>query len=201
MLDALDREPWTFPQDSEWLAQVRAEARTNQEAVEAMMQEESTPIGYYRALRCIAEAMPHDMVFVAEGASTMDISRSVVNNYLPRTRLDAGSFGSMGLGHGFAIGAATQNPGKHILCLQGDGAFGFAGTECEVAVRYNLPITWVVFNNGGIGGHKAELFERFLHTGRTSMPDVDIDIASSRRDQVLAWVEQRWGLTGTGETY
>ena len=141
-------------------ANVKAEARTNQEAVEGMMQEESNPIGYYRALRSIAEAMPRDMIMVAEGASTMDISRSVLNNYLPRTRLDAGSFGSMGLGHGFAIGAATQFPGKHILCLQGDGAFGFAGTECEVAVRYNLPITWVVFNNGGIGGHRAELFER-----------------------------------------
>ncbi len=37
------------------------------------------------------------------------------------------------------------------------------------------------------------LVERFLHTGRESMPDVDIDIASSRRDQVLAWVEERWG--------
>ncbi|MEI7926892.1 MAG: thiamine pyrophosphate-dependent enzyme, partial [Chloroflexota bacterium] len=158
MLDVLDREPWTFPQDSEWLAQVKAESRTNQEAVEGMMQEESNPIGYYRALRSIAEAMPHDMVLVAEGASTMDISRSVINNFQPRTRLDAGSFGSMGLGHGFAIGAAVET-GKHILCLQGDGAFGFAGTECEVAVRYNLPITWVVFNNGGIGGHKAELFE------------------------------------------
>ncbi|GGL93644.1 error-prone DNA polymerase [Deinococcus aerolatus] len=43
------------------------------------------------------------------------------------------------------------------------------------------------------------LFERFLHTGRASMPDVDIDIASSRRDQVLSWVEARWGGEGTGE--
>ena len=43
------------------------------------------------------------------------------------------------------------------------------------------------------------LFERFLHTGRRTMPDVDIDIASSRRDQVLAWVEARWGGDGTGE--
>ena len=43
------------------------------------------------------------------------------------------------------------------------------------------------------------LFERFLHTGRSSMPDVDIDIASSRRDQVLAWVEERWGAGGVGE--
>ena len=160
LLDSLDAEPWEFPSDSEWVGAVRAEARTNLQAVEAMKQDESVPIGYYRALRSIEEAMPHDMILVAEGASTMDISRTVLNNYLPRTRLDAGSFGSMGLGHGFAIGAATQFPGKHILCLQGDGAFGFAGTECEVAVRYNLPITWVVFNNGGIGGHRAELFER-----------------------------------------
>jgi error-prone DNA polymerase len=37
------------------------------------------------------------------------------------------------------------------------------------------------------------LFERFLHTGRTSLPDVDIDIGSSRRDEVLAWVEGRFG--------
>lgn len=38
------------------------------------------------------------------------------------------------------------------------------------------------------------LFERFLHTGKTSMPDVDIDISSSRRDEVLDWVEERFGL-------
>ncbi len=36
------------------------------------------------------------------------------------------------------------------------------------------------------------LFERFLHTGKTAMPDIDIDIASSRRDEVLAWVEERF---------
>jgi len=39
------------------------------------------------------------------------------------------------------------------------------------------------------------LFERFLHTGKVSMPDVDIDISSARRDEVLAWVEERFGAT------
>jgi error-prone DNA polymerase len=39
------------------------------------------------------------------------------------------------------------------------------------------------------------LFERFLHTGKTTMPDIDIDISSSRRDEVLEWVEDRFGLT------
>jgi error-prone DNA polymerase len=37
------------------------------------------------------------------------------------------------------------------------------------------------------------LFERFLHGGRRSPPDIDIDISSSRRDEVLAWVEERFG--------
>ena len=37
------------------------------------------------------------------------------------------------------------------------------------------------------------LFERFLHTGRTAMPDIDIDISSSRRREVIAWVEESYG--------
>ncbi len=158
LIETVEQDEWRFPDDSEWVQTVRSEARQSVEMVEGMKQEETSPLGYYRALRAIDEALPPDIVFVSEGASTMDISRTVVNQYLPRTRLDAGSFGSMGLGHGFAIGAAVQT-GNRVVCLQGDAAFGFAGTECEVAVRFNLPITWIVFNNGGIGGHKAELFE------------------------------------------
>ncbi|HIA75404.1 MAG TPA: oxalyl-CoA decarboxylase [Dehalococcoidia bacterium] len=157
MIDVLDRDQWQFPQDSEWLNEVGAKVRENSEIVEEMMQEETSPLGYYRALRSINESLPDDIVFVSEGASTMDISRTVVNQMQPRTRLDASSYGSMGLGHGFAIAAAVQT-GKRVICLQGDAAFGFAGTECEVAVRHNLPITWVVFNNGGVGGHDPESY-------------------------------------------
>jgi error-prone DNA polymerase len=36
------------------------------------------------------------------------------------------------------------------------------------------------------------LFERFLHTGKRSTPDIDIDISSSRRPEVFAWVEERF---------
>ena len=156
LLDVLDADPWEFPQDSEWLQSVKAEARANAEAIQAMYEDHSSPLQYYPALKSIDTALPNDAIIVAEGASTMDISRTVLNNYEARTRLDAGSFGSMGLGHGFAVAAAVEHPDRKVLCLQGDAAFGFAGTECEVAVRYKLPITWVVFNNGGIGGHTQE---------------------------------------------
>lgn len=37
------------------------------------------------------------------------------------------------------------------------------------------------------------LFERFMHTGMRAMPDIDVDIASDRRQEVLDWVEERFG--------
>ena len=52
-----------------------------------------------------------------------------------------------------------MHPDKKVVCVQGDSAFGFAGMECEVAVRHKLPITWVILNNNGIGGARPELFE------------------------------------------
>lgn len=57
--------------------------------------------------------------------------------------------GVMGCGTGYAIGAALST-GKKVLYIGGDSAFGFDGMEVEVACRYQLPITFVVLNNGGI---------------------------------------------------
>ncbi|MEK7159455.1 MAG: DNA polymerase III subunit alpha [Patescibacteria group bacterium] len=37
------------------------------------------------------------------------------------------------------------------------------------------------------------LFERFLNPDRISMPDIDIDFADERRDQVISYVEQKYG--------
>ena len=63
-------------------------------------------------------------------------------NSFPKHRLDAGSFGTMGVGLGFAIAAALyakENcPEKRIICVEGDSAFGFSGMEMETIVRYKI---------------------------------------------------------------
>jgi 2-hydroxyacyl-CoA lyase 1 len=177
LLDSLDQDPWKFPDDSEWTQSVKAEAARNGESVQAMMDDDSTPMGYYRGLKEIRDAIPEDTIIVAEGASTMDISRTVLDNFLPRHRLDAGSFGSMGLGHGFAIAAQVVHPDKKVLALQGDAAFGFAGMEVEVAVRHKLPITWVVFVNNGIGGNDVDM--------DTAMQSPGAFVPNARYDKVI----------------
>jgi thiamine pyrophosphate-dependent acetolactate synthase large subunit-like protein len=67
-------------------------------------------------------------------------------------RLDAGSYGTMGIGMGFTIAAAVAHPDRPIVSVSGDSAIGFSGMEIETACRYNLPVKIVVLNNGGIGG-------------------------------------------------
>ena len=87
----------------------------------------------------------------------MDIGRTQMPNRAPRERLDAGTYGTMGIGLGFAIAAAVVHPDRPVVAVQGDSAFGFSGMEIETALRYRLPIKIVVLNNGGIGGGIGEL--------------------------------------------
>lgn len=56
-------------------------------------------------------------------------------------RLDAGTFGTMGVGLGFAIAAAaveksSSGKGQRIVCVEGDSAFGFSGMEVETMCRW-----------------------------------------------------------------
>lgn len=69
--------------------------------------------------------------------------------YKPRRRLDCGTWGVMGIGMGYAIGASVTS-GSPVVAIEGDSAFGFSGMEIETICRYNLPVTIVIFNNGGI---------------------------------------------------
>ena len=49
------------------------------------------------------------------------------------------------------IAAALVEPGKRVIAVEGDSAFGFSGMEVDTACRYDLPIIFIIFNNGGIG--------------------------------------------------
>jgi 2-hydroxyacyl-CoA lyase 1 len=102
-----------------------------------------------------------DIVYVSEGANTMDISRSIIELQHPRQRLDAGTYATMGVGLGYMIAAhaaynlpsfpASKPPKpKKIVALEGDSAFGFSGMEVETLARHRIPALIFVVNNSGI---------------------------------------------------
>ncbi len=153
---ALENRQWFYPADTPWRSALREKAEANAEQIRPMLEDDSTPTNYYRALRDIRAWAGESAVIIGEGANTMDIGRTQLPNAQPRLRLDAGSYGTMGIGMGFAIAAAAVHRDRPIISVSGDSALGFSGMEIETACRYGLPIKIVVLNNGGIGRGVAE---------------------------------------------
>ena len=85
-----------FPKWSEWKNQLAKEVSKNNAAVAKLMANEDVPMSYYRVFKSIRAGIPKDAVIVSEGANTMDIGRTILTNILPRHRLDAGTYGTMG---------------------------------------------------------------------------------------------------------
>lgn len=60
-------------------------------------------------------------------------------------------FGAMGWAIGAAVGAAIADRGRPVVCITGDGSFLMTGQELTVAVQENLPVLYVVLNDGALG--------------------------------------------------
>jgi 2-hydroxyacyl-CoA lyase 1 len=154
---ALEGIEWFYPPDTDWHKAIAEKSAANAKQIQPMIDDESAPTNYYRAFRDISPWIPKNAIIIGEGANTMDIGRTQMPNNSPRTRLDAGSFGTMGVGMGFVLAAAAVHPDRPIVSVSGDSAIGFSGMEMETVCRHKMPVKIVVLNNGGIGSGAAAL--------------------------------------------
>ena len=141
---------WPKP-PAEWLNAIAERKTKNVAKLGESLAQNPTPMNFHSALnvvRDIIKANP-DAMLVNEGANALDFTRSIVDMYKPRKRLDVGTWGVMGVGMGFSIAAAVVS-GEQVIAIEGDSAFGFSGMECETICRYNLPVCVVIMNNNGV---------------------------------------------------
>jgi 2-hydroxyacyl-CoA lyase 1 len=148
---ALASRQWFHPQDTPWRRALAEKQAANAAQIKPQINDDAKPANYYRALRDVAAWMPKNAVLSAEGAGTMDIGLTQLNVSDARSCLNAGTYGTMGVGLGHAVAACVVHPDRPVIHLSGDSAIGFSGMEMETLVRYNLPAKIVVLNNGGIG--------------------------------------------------
>jgi oxalyl-CoA decarboxylase len=141
---------WPKP-PAEWLDAIAERKTKNVAKMGEALAKNPSPMSFHSALnvvRDIVKANP-DAILVNEGANALDFTRSIVDMYKPRKRLDVGTWGVMGIGMGFSIAAAVVS-GEQVIAVEGDSAFGFSGMECETICRYDLPVCVVILNNNGV---------------------------------------------------
>jgi oxalyl-CoA decarboxylase len=149
LLDGMG-DNWAKP-PAEWTGAIADRREKNLAKMSATLALDPSPMNFHSALNVVRDIVKNnqDAIVVNEGANTLDFARSIVDMYKPRKRLDVGTWGIMGIGMGFSVGAAVVT-GQQVIAIEGDSAFGFSGMEVETICRYNLPVCIVVFNNNGI---------------------------------------------------
>ena len=141
---------WSKP-PADWTGAIAERKNRNVAKMAETLAKDPTPMNFHSALnvvRDIIKANP-EAVLVNEGANTLDFTRSIVDMYQPRKRIDVGTWGIMGIGMGYSVAAAVVTQ-QQVIAIEGDSAFGFSGMEVETVCRYDLPVCIVVMNNNGV---------------------------------------------------
>ena len=109
---------------------------------------DAVPITPYRVIwEFINSVDPAEAIVTHDSGSPRDQLMPFYQSVGPRTYLGWGKSHGLGTGLGLNIGAKLAAPEKFVVNFMGDAAFGMTGLDFETAVRNNIPILTVVFNN------------------------------------------------------
>ncbi len=132
-----------------WIDQLRARDALRETEIDQQAEPVGTyvnPIAFFRALEREAG---DNAILVADGGDFVATASYVIHPRAPLTWLDPGVFGTLGVGAGFALGAAVCRPASEVWIIFGDGACGYGLAEFDTFVRHRIPVIAVVGNDAG----------------------------------------------------
>ncbi len=132
-----------------WLDALKARDQARERGIDdqaAARAEYVNPVAFFRALD---RAAGDDAIFVADGGDFVATGSYILRPRGPLSWLDPGVFGTLGVGAGFALGAALARPRSEVWLVWGDGASGYGLAEFDTFVRHGIPVIAVVGNDAG----------------------------------------------------
>jgi acetolactate synthase I/II/III large subunit len=134
--------------DKAWAADLRAEhVRRTLRYAESLKTSPPGKDGYMhpnRIFAALSELLGSDAVGVADGGDILSFARMGLNT---GTYLDSGAFGCLGVGVAYGIAAALALPGRPVVVVSGDGAFGINAMEIDTAKRHDAKAVFIIANN------------------------------------------------------
>ena len=97
-----------------------------------------------RIFAALHKALKPDAITVADGGDILSFARMGLP---PRTYLDSGTFGCLGVGVPYGVAAALLHPDRQVVVISGDGAFGINAMEIDSAKRHGAKVVFIISNN------------------------------------------------------
>ena len=132
-----------------WIEELRTRDLKREAGIEEQARPDGdlvNPIAFFRALE---HAAGENALMVADGGDFVATASYIVHPRSPLSWLDPGVFGTLGVGAGFALGAALSRPQSEVWIIYGDGACGYSLVEFDTFVRHGIPVIAVVGNDAG----------------------------------------------------
>jgi acetolactate synthase I/II/III large subunit len=131
-----------------WVTALRETEAEKREAEQEQLNDDRAPLHPLRVYKELREVLDRDAIVIGDGGDFVSYAGRVIETHEPGCWMDPGPYGCLGAGPGQAIGAKIAHPDRQVVCLLGDGAFGFSGLEFDTMVRHGLPVVGVIGNNG-----------------------------------------------------
>ena len=146
----LDRapEPRRSPPEA-WRRQIRAWQREWREFNDARLRPTAKPIQPEHLIRTLRAAVPRDGIVAIDVGAHHNWMVQQWPAYAPQTVLQSWGFGAMGFAVAGVLGAKLAAPDRSAVAVCGDGGFLMTSHVLATAVEYDIPATWVVWNNHG----------------------------------------------------
>jgi acetolactate synthase-1/2/3 large subunit len=164
-----------------WISKLRvidAEKAAEQDKV---MSSDEVPIHPLRLCKEVRDFLKRDAILVVDGQEILNYGRQSIPTFVPGHRMNSGTFGCMGVGLPFGLGAKVAKPDTQVVVLHGDGSFGINAMEIDTAVRHNIPVVCVISNNGGWTANTSwgmPLPKPGRNLGRTRYDKMAIDLGA-----------------------
>ena len=159
---------------SAWLQQINKWKTEWDSLVSHQRRSQAVPIRPERLLFELRTALPDDAILISDVGSHHNWIVQEWPAYRPRTLLQSWGFASMGFGIAGALGAKLAEPDRAVVAVVGDGGFLMLPSAIATAVEYEIPVVWIVWDNGGFisirdiqlayFGEERELATSFTHS-------------------------------------
>lgn len=112
-------------------------------------------------VKVLSDNLPENAIVLGDAGSHMLWLNCYLNLDKNQRYQNPGSFGPMASHTNGAIGVKCAHPDKVVISGSGDGCYLMAGFELLTAVQNNIPVIWIIFNNGEFNVIKKLLINNF----------------------------------------
>lgn len=164
--------------DPDWCGQIQNRRRAENSELQTAASSQEEPIHPMRAAVDVLQSMGAEDYLVVDGGDAHGWQETALNmtsldNYNLKALIMSGPFAQLGIGVSFATAVKMAEPGAKVVLISGDGSFGLnPGLPLEMAIKHDIPIVVVVFNNQAWGMIRNQQQSIWNRTCATDLRDV-----------------------------